>query len=1056
MCDVPMVSYTGDGLSMIAMKVSRPMMLDAYTSNMCFDSWGRNIYAKTLIEIDSEKDLCKEVVVAIPKLDNGEYSLETVKVDYEWSPPICSGCKVFGHTDRECPKHVTIQKLDHNVSVDKDGFTAVVRKGKKKQGYQKQARHVEGIKLQKPKPQLVYRQKSNPQHVLALSGSKFNSASSSSVPVKNSYDSLVGDNAEVFLDDEDDQPKGADILNQEEDDSDVEVIYDESASFLDNTRTSEGASTPIPRVFRNWNWSSNGSLYSKGTRIAMGWNLDVIDLMILSQTDQAMHTQIILKADKKVLFCSFVYAHNSYTERRKLWDDLRMHKLFVKDKPWAVLDDFNAALLVEDSSIGSSSSTIAMREFSECVNDIEVRDINMSGLFYTWNQKPNGGMCILKKLDRVLANLELLDEFSKPKSNQFKFSNLLVHNPKFKELVSLGWKDNVKGVHMYRVVAKLKALKRPLKRLMFEQGNLHKNVEKLRVELDEVQRAMDKDASNLFIREDHAAILNAYNAAILAEERFLKQKSKVHWLRVGDSNTAYFHKAVKGRVARNRIDVVIDKFGIKHDGVAGNTIPLNSFELFSKKVSDHQAIAWDIVKADIVLAVRDFFKTGRLLKQINHNILSLLPKVSSLSRTTDFRPISLCNVKFKCISKIIANRVKGCLNDLISINQSAFVPGRRITDNILLTQELMHNYHLDRGIPRCAFKVDIQKAYNTVDWRFLHDIFVGFGFPGIMVDWITECVSSTSFSISINGEIHCFFKGQRGLRQEDPLSPYLFTLIMEILTLILKRRVRDSESFIYHPKSLDVINLCFADDLFIFLHGDVASASVIMDGLMEFKDVYGLSPSLEKSTTYFCNVLNYVKQDILGFYFLKKADYQVIQEIEQLLRAFLWSRGQICKGKAKVAWEVICFPKNEGGLGICRLDLFNIALLSSLIWSIITLKESLWVRWIHTYKLRGQNFWKVTPKGNMTWSWRKLLQIRPTVRKFFWHCVGNDKSTPAWYGTWSDFGPLIKGILPRMIANAGFNLKSNVSDLIDNRAWKWPREWDSVLQNSAPPILHDK
>nr|XP_043619771.1 uncharacterized protein LOC122591575 [Erigeron canadensis] len=428
-----------------------------------------------------------------------------------------------------------------------------------------------------------------------------------------------------------------------------------------------------------------------------------------------MHTQIILKADKKVLFCSFVYAHNSYTERRKLWDELRMHKLFVKDKPWAVLGDFNAALLVEDSSIGSSSSNIAMREFSECVNGIEVRDSNMSGFFYTWNQKPNGGMGILKKLDRVLANLELSDEFvganvvfqpfitsdhspailklpmvSKPKSNQFKFSNLLVHNPKFKELVSLGWKDNVKGIHMYWVVAKLKALKRPLKRLMFEQGNLHKNVEKLWVELDEVQRAMDKDASNLLIREDHAAILNVYNAAILAVERFLKQKSKVHRLRVGDSNTAYFHKAVKGRVARNRIDVVIDKFGIKQDGVAvfkafidhyseflgkqGNTIPLNSFELFSKKVSDHQA----------------------------------------------------------------------------------------------------------REMIRAISKEEIKNAI---------------------------------FSMG------------------DEKSP--------------------------GPDS-------FADDLFIFLHGDVAFASVIMDGLMEFKDVSGLSPSLEKSTAYFCNVLNYVKQDILG------------------------------------------------------------------------------------------------------------------------------------------------------------------------------------------------
>ncbi|GKE36304.1 putative RNA-directed DNA polymerase, eukaryota, reverse transcriptase zinc-binding domain protein, partial [Tanacetum coccineum] len=271
-------------------------------------------------------------------------------------------------------------------------------------------------------------------------------------------------------------------------------------------------------------------------------------------------------------------------------------------------------------------------------------------------------------------------------------------------------------------------------------------------------------------------------------------------------------------------------------GQQGDTHPFNSNDLFYNDKSPgpdgYTAAffkeAWDIIKQDVIKAVQEFFLNGTLLKELNHTIIALIPKVASPLKINDYRPISCCNILFKCISKIISNRIKDSLAMLISSNQYAFVPGRRITDNILLSQELMHNYHLDRGPPRCAFKLDIQKAYDTVDWGFLREILIGFGFHSRMIGWIMECVSSTSFSISINGTLHGYFKGERGLRQGDPMSPYLFTLVMEVLTLMLRRRVRNSDTFTYHPNCshLNIINLCFADDLFLFAHGDVNSARV--------------------------------------------------------------------------------------------------------------------------------------------------------------------------------------------------------------------------------------
>ncbi|GKE02661.1 hypothetical protein Tco_1390644 [Tanacetum coccineum] len=134
-------------------------------------------------------------------------------------------------------------------------------------------------------------------------------------------------------------------------------------------------------------------------------------------------------------------------------------------------------------------------------------------------------------------------------------------------------------------------------------------------------------------------------------------------------------------------------------------------------------------------------------------------------------------------------------------------------------------------MPRCAFMVDIQKAYDTVDWCFLKEVLLAFGFHVRMVDGIMKCVTTTSYSFCINGVLHYYFKGKRSLAG--------------------------------HCSKLELVNLCFTDDLFLFAHGDPNSARVIMEALDEFRNASGLTPSLLKSMAYFCNVLNHVKLYIL-------------------------------------------------------------------------------------------------------------------------------------------------------------------------------------------------
>ena len=208
--------------------------------------------------------------------------------------------------------------------------------------------------------------------------------------------------------------------------------------------------------------------------------------------------------------------------------------------------------------------------------------------------------------------------------------------------------------------------------------------------------------------------------------------------------------------------------------------------------------AWKVIGNDVLLAIHNFFYTGRLAKEINHTLLCLIPKVPNATRVSDFRPISCCSVIYKTISKVISERMKPYLNQLVGPAQSAFIPGRRISDNIMMAHELVAGYQKDMGQPRCAFKIDIRKAYDTVDWGFLIYMLQCLGFHHILCKWINEMFNTSSFALAINGGTAGFFKGARGLRQGDPISPYLFTIIMEGFSLLLQHCIDDASDFQYH------------------------------------------------------------------------------------------------------------------------------------------------------------------------------------------------------------------------------------------------------------------
>ncbi|KAK0571729.1 hypothetical protein LWI29_020657 [Acer saccharum] len=277
---------------------------------------------------------------------------------------------------------------------------------------------------------------------------------------------------------------------------------------------------------------------------------------------------------------------------------------------------------------------------------------------------------------------------------------------------------------------------------------------------------------------------------------------------------------------------------------------------------------WDIVGEDVINAIQEFFRSGHLLKELNATILALVPKVPKPSKMKDFRPISCCNTLYKIIAKIIANRIKPCLPDIISPSQSAFVAGRSIGDNILLVQELMRNYHKDIGCPRLALKVDLMKAFDMVDWGFLLETLAFFHFPPRVIMWIKACLTTPKFSISFNGELAGFFSKKRGLRQGDPMSPYLFVIAIEVLSKILAKRIADSPSFKFHWKcdKIKLSHLCFADDLIMLCHGSPTSAQVLKAALDEFSLLSCLIANHAKSNIFTSGLSSTTNQQLINLF----------------------------------------------------------------------------------------------------------------------------------------------------------------------------------------------
>ncbi|GJT86888.1 RNA-directed DNA polymerase, eukaryota [Tanacetum coccineum] len=256
---------------------------------------------------------------------------------------------------------------------------------------------------------------------------------------------------------------------------------------------------------------------------------------------------------------------------------------------------------------------------------------------------------------------------------------------------------------------------------------------------------------------------------------------------------------------------------------------------------------WDILKHDFVNAIREFFISSKFPPGCNSSFIALIPKKHDAKFVKDYRPISLIGCFYNIVSKILANRLKMVISELISDVQSAFVSNRQILDGPFILNELISwcKAHKSKAM---IFKVDFEKAFDSVRWDFLDIILRNFGFGIKWRGWIQGCLSSAMGSILVNGSPTAEFKFHKGLKQGDPLSPYLFILVMESLHLSFNNIINaDLFKGIRFDDSLTLSHLFYADDAVFIGKWDRANILTIVRMLKCFFLASGLQINILKS-----------------------------------------------------------------------------------------------------------------------------------------------------------------------------------------------------------------
>ncbi|XP_074298077.1 uncharacterized protein LOC141628890 [Silene latifolia] len=671
-----------------------------------------------------------------------------------------------------------------------------------------------------------------------------------------------------------------------------------------------------------------------------------------------------------------IYAFNDIVERKSLWSILCTLSDSI-NIPWILCGDFNCVLSPTER-LGGMTTMEEMEDFQSCVDYCHLMDSPATGSFHTWNNKQELSTRVYSRLDRVLVNQKWLvdrvdsyahfhDEgyfdhspciiqdsqhaFVARKS--FKYFSMWSQVDEFLPCVQHHWSTHLQGTKMYVLVKKLKSVKQPLKQLNSQLfTDIENNAAHAWKVMDAIQSDLKLNPLDATLIEQERTATKTYRDLQAACDSFLlfaDVDGNIHT--EGDQIQNAFLNYYTQLLGTSTVTSSVCTSVVQQ----GKVCTLDHWNILLQPVTPKEvkhaifSIPWHKAPGPDGFS-SSFYKDAWVIvgDEVNHTFISLLPKCELPLNVTHFRPISFCNVIYKAISKILCTRLATILPDIISINQGGFIQKRNIIENILICQDIVRLYNRKTVSPRCLMKIDLKKAYDSVNWDFIEQMLNALNFPPRFINLVMVCVRTASYSLVLNGVNFGYFKGAKGLRKGDPISPLLFTITMEYLTRVLSH-VTSILPFRYHPLCghLKLSHMMFADDLLMFskttglqmnsmksniyfngvhqsVRADILQVSGFTEGTLPFKYL-GVPITSGRLSVNHCSVLI----DFATTFVLPKG---VLRRIDAMSRNYLWDGNTEYIRSPMVSWEKVCTPRVEGGLGIRDSITWNYAAIGKL-WS---------------------------------------------------------------------------------------------------------------------------